>query len=460
MFFVAIIYARAPPTFQARYFSFRPAPVASPSPYCPSPMPAQSAVSLGVSINHELHALSRSPSPSPSMAPLQVLRLSTTIASSLFSQELEYLYTGKSFGDAFEFLFDSPDKLTDGNGDKDRAEKLRKDLVFMWRSRLYSDIRIQLSGDFASSSSTSDDPTVTPVFSSHRFILVSRSPYFRNQLLGPFAPPTPTPGQLLTVTLPSPPFTPASLHFTLGFIYTGTLAFSHRTFDLDTAFHIMRSATYLSIVSLHDEIEARIIEEMCHGLFMAYAPFAEYEEITGGKWAAVGCKCRQCARRIPRVLEFALNEDVQNERLANGARRALVGLFGDGWCTPEFASLSSKLRDSLIRGVNKRTIPRNVFPLLYAAHRALIRLDTSDRDKEKDRDLTVVRELVLLARSKVDDVLCAESEVCFEQPEWLSLLDADGSRFEDGEKVEWVMDAVRRGLNVKNAGVVYQVSFD
>lgn len=375
----------------------------------------------------------------------------------MFSQELEYLYTGKSFGDAFEFLFDSPDKRVEGDGDKNRVEKLRKDLVFMWRSRLYSDIRIQLTGVFPSSSSATDDPTVTPVFSSHRFILVSRSPYFRSHLLGPFASPAPPPGQLLTVTLPSPPFTPASLHFTLGFIYTGTLAFSHRTFDLDTSFHIMRSATYLSIVSLYDEIEARIIEEMCHGLFMAYTPFAEYEEITEGKWGAVGCKCRQCARRIPRVLEFALSEDVQNERLANGARRALVGLFGDGWCTPEFASLPSKLRDSLIRGVNKRTIPRNVFNLLYAAHRAFIRLDSSERDKDKERDLTVVRELVLLARSKVDSVLCTEAEACFEQPEWLSVLDADGSRFEDGEKVEWVMDAVRRGLTVQNAGIVYQV---
>ncbi|KAF8508576.1 hypothetical protein BU17DRAFT_56655 [Hysterangium stoloniferum] len=461
----AMVYARAPPTFQARYFSFRPAPVASPSPYGPSPMPAQSAVSLGLSMSIEAPSPARSPSPyqsilrsqspAPSAAPGQLLRLTSSIASALFSQELEYLYTGKSFGDAFEFLFDSPEKRGDGDGDKNRVDKLRKDLVFMWRSRLYSDVRIQLTGNFSSSSTVQGDPTAAPVFSSHRFILVSRSPYFRTQLFGPFAPPTPAPGQPLTLTLPSPPFTPASLHFTLGFIYTGTLAFSHRTFDLETAFHIMRAATYLSIVSLYDEAEARIIEEMCDGLFMAYTPFAEYEKITGGKWGAVGCKCRQCARRSPRVLEFALSEDVQNERLSNGARRALVGLFGDGWCTPEFAALSAKTRDSLLRGVFKRTIPQNVFPLLYASYRALARLD-SDRDKEKDRDLSVVRDMVLAVRGRVDAVLCAEAEMCFEQSEWLSVMDADGSRFEDGEKVEWIMDAVRRGLTVQNAAKMYQ----
>lgn len=461
-----MVYARAPPTFQARYFSFRPAPVASPSPYGPSPMPAQSAVSLGLSLTIEAPSPARSPSPNtpramsptPSAPPGQILRLTTTIASALFSQELEYLYTGKSFGDAFEFLFDSPEKRDEGDGEKNRVDKLRKDLVFMWRSRLYSDVRIQLEGNFSSSTSTQDDPTVTPVFSSHRFILVSRSPYFRNLLLGKsFALPTPPPGQPLILHLPSPPFTPASLHFTLGFIYTGTLAFSHRTFDLDTAFHIMRSASYLSIMSLYDEIEARIIEDMCHGLFMAYTSFAEYEAEIGGKWGLKGCKCRQCARRAPRILEFATSGDVQNDRLANGARRALVGLFGDGWCTPEFAALPVKTRESLLKGVDKRTIPLNVFPLLFAAHRALVRLREG---RDKDRDLGDVKDLVEQARKRVGQVLCEQAEACFEQSEWISLMEADGGRFEDGEKVEWVMDAVRGGLSEKKAPFVYQVGSD
>ena len=57
----------------------------------------------------------------------------------------------------------------------------------IWRScgdldaRLYSDIRITLTGNF--SSSTSHGDTTTAIFSSHRFILVSRSPYFLAELL-------------------------------------------------------------------------------------------------------------------------------------------------------------------------------------------------------------------------------------------------------------------------------------
>lgn len=256
----------------------------------------------------------------------------------------------------------------------------------------------------------------------------------------------------MTINLPSPPFTPASLHFTLGYVYTGTLVFSHRTFDLDTSFHIMRSANYLSLDPLCDEIQARIVQEMMHGLFHAFLEFSEYERITGGKWGTGGCRCRQCARRAPRVLEFALMEDVKNTHLERGARRALVGLFGEGWCNAEFARLSQKTRQSLLTGLAKRTTPINVFPLLFAAHAALAKLNGVI---EPWADIS--KEMIVAARKTIDDVLCAKADECFEQSEWLAIMESDGARFEDGERVEWVMEAIRRGLGEKNAGTLYQV---
>lgn len=317
----------------------------------------------------------------------------------------------------------------------------------MWRSRLYSDIRISLTGVF---SSTNHEPS-TAIFSSHRFMLVSRSAYFRTQLVD-WADSGKSNGEPLTVTLPSPPFTPASLHFTLGFIYTGTLAFSNRTFDLDTAFHIMRSASYLSIDTLYDEIQARIVQEMMHGLFHAFLEFSEYEAATGGKWGTGGCRCRQCARRAPRVLEFALADDVKNPHLERGARRALVGLFGDGWCTSEFAHLPQKTRDAIVKGLAKRTTPMNIFPLLFASHAALARLGTVI-----DNWADSVKDMVHAARKTIDEVLCTQAEQCFEQPEWLDIMESDGARFEDAERVEWTMESIRRGMNEKNAAALYQV---
>ena len=47
------------------------------------------------------------------------------------------------------------------------------------------------------------------------------------------------------------------------------------------------------------------------------------------------------------MLEFAVSEDVKNAHLDWGARRALVRLFWEGWCTSEFVSLPQKTRQSV-----------------------------------------------------------------------------------------------------------------
>ena len=128
----------------------------------------------------------------------------------------------------------------------------------------------------------------------------------------------------------------------------------------------MCSANYLQIQPLYDEIQSRIVVEMMHGLFHAFLEFTEYERITGGKWGN-GCRCRQCARRAPRVLQFSVRPDVQNVYLDRGARRALIGLFGSGWVTSEFAELPQKTRDGLLSGVKKRCLPMNVLLIIANA---------------------------------------------------------------------------------------------
>ena len=44
----------------------------------------------------------------------------------------------------------------------------------------------------------------------------------------------------------------------------------------------MRSTTYLALDALYDEIQARFVQEMMHGLFLAFLEFTEYGRITGG----------------------------------------------------------------------------------------------------------------------------------------------------------------------------------
>ncbi|KAI0031847.1 hypothetical protein K488DRAFT_51136 [Vararia minispora EC-137] len=443
----AIVYARAPPSFQARYFTLR----NSSRPYSPSGYPTQSALSLSIGIG--VPAVSRSPSPFRPVSPVStaqggITRLTTAINPTLFSKELEYLYTGRDFGEAFEFLFDSSEHSRDPS--ESRVDKLRKDLVFMWRSRLYSDIRIAIEG-----SNSAHHEGTAAVFSTHRFMLVSRSAYFHNALIAwPSSKSDPNSkdkDEPPTLTLPSPPFTPPSLHFILGFIYTGTLIFSNRTYDLDTAFHILRSSTYLSLDTLYAEIEARIVHDMLHGLYQAFLEFADYEVATGGKWGGGGCRCRQCARRVPRVLEFALLDDVKSATLERGARRALVGLFGDGWCTAEFAKLDKRIRDQALKGVAKRTTPMNILPLLLAANTALHKLDAII---EPWAD--TVRDMIVDARKVIDTSLTASAEEFFNNYEWDEIMHSDGDRFEDGDIVDQVLQSLRRGFSDKTAGMLYQ----
>ncbi|KAJ7712876.1 hypothetical protein B0H16DRAFT_1436399 [Mycena metata] len=455
----AIVYARAPPSFQSRYFSFRPQEQRH------SPL-AASALSLDI-------PRTRSPSPSPfrtsSPAPSTnvggLTRLPTSINPALFSNELEYLYTGQGFGEAFEFLFDEQgEESATEDAEELRIDKLRKDLVFMWRSRLYSDVRIALAINGPLPAGDDDDAhdRQMPVFSSHRFILASRSPYFHTALVSWPAPQKPLSlssslngnANPLTLSLPSPPFTPASLHFTLGFLYTGTLIFSHRTYDLSTALALLLSATYLSLPTLHAEVQARIVSEMAHGLFHAALPFAAYDALTKGAWRAGGCTCRKCAARVPRILEFALRPDVQDAVLERGSRRALVGLFGVGWCTPEFAALPAKLHASALKGLLKRTTPANALPILWAAEAARARLAPL-----VDAWADIVRPLIDAGRTQVDAVMgnqTAEVLSSTEQGEWGAIMRTDGVRFEDGERVEWAMRSIVRGVNEGNAGRVYQ----
>ncbi|KAJ3866001.1 hypothetical protein EV359DRAFT_37540 [Lentinula novae-zelandiae] len=491
----AIVYARAPPSFQSRYFQFRPNLATSPSP-SQSPIPGSSALSLTLSFEQErllqVSQLSRSPSPSIRNSPVPstmttkdgvvITRLHTTITPALFSNELEYLYTGQGFGEAFEFLFDSTGDASLGGGEAEaqeiRLDKLRKDLVFMWRSRLYSDVKISLmvnpTDNFSTSSSgNKEHENTTAVFSTHRFILVSRSAYFRSLLLpnplksltlASSLSSTPSPQ---TLTLPSPPFTPASLHFTLGYLYTGTLAFSHRTYDLTTALHIYLSSlpAHLHLPRLLDEIRGRIVMELCHGLFHAFLEFPEYEALIKGRWGGNtgGCRCRQCARRAPRVLEFAVRPEINDSYLDRGARRALVGLLGDGWVTSEWAGLPARLRESVLKGVKKRMIPPtdekskgvnvNVWSMLFAVESALgIRRNSNPNWHD------TVRMDLLHAREAIDECLADRVTECFTPPPSVTgpMGPSPSTAYEDANRVSAMLASLLRGLKPSNAPLVYQ----
>lgn len=253
----------------------------------------------------------------------------------------------------------------------------------MWRSKLYADVQIHLvtndpkprpprpsdssaslpdDSEYDSSSSTASLSN-TASFSSHRFILCSRSPYFASVLLNKseFRPrkrkgSSTAMNTVEVITLPSPPFTPAALHFCLGYLYNGSLSFSNRTFDLTTAFQIHRCATYLQLDALRDEIEARIVWDFCHGLDHAR------------------CDCRRCAARAPRVWRFACAPDVAAIKLGLLARDWVVKGWGDCW-GKEVGEISQVERESLVHDVLQDIRPRSVISVFRGLLKTRRRLE-------------------------------------------------------------------------------------
>jgi hypothetical protein len=126
-----------------------------------------------------------------------------------------------------------------------------------------------------------------------------------------------------------------------------------------------------------------------------------------------------------------------------------------------------------------------VFPILFAAMGALKKIESMARNgnqtrnsrpsitspsgastptgekssgKKAKEDYTLsVKPHILAVLKAVDTLLNDEPVECFRQREWLELLEEDGVRFDDAERMEWVCKAVERGLKGETVVLVYQV---
>lgn len=228
--------------------------------------------------------------------------------------------------------------------------------MYMWRSTLFSDVKIVLVGDengrdghrhdiapdADNDSVDEDDEEIDATFSAHRAVLASRSTYFANILS--------THSGFLesiqnantdraprTITLHQPPFTPASLHFALGYIYAGTVMFSNRTLDLGTAFEVYDAAEYLDIHPLKQQIVATIAEMA--GYFKL--PLSNDTQHS----------YRQILHRVPRILAFAVRDTTNEPDLEASATELCVKAFGDLW-SKDIAELPYPARKKLVKGVN------------------------------------------------------------------------------------------------------------
>ncbi|KDR72008.1 hypothetical protein GALMADRAFT_143359 [Galerina marginata CBS 339.88] len=337
-----------------------------------------------------------------------------------FIQRLRYYYTGQST------TAGGHPGLGGGVDTSPSLKLLSKDFISMCRSQQFTDVQIFVGPPSA----------ISPVFHCHRFVLSSRSSYFRGVLansdVGDTADPT-------IINLPSPHIKAVSFSFILGYIYGGILEKSRSEYNILTALSIFRGSLYLSLSTLEEQMLAEISVNMLHDLYHGPLSDDSYMNLLSGHWVTLACRCPQCAHHAPFILEFALASDIKNEILEYGARCSLVALFGDGWYTARFSALPPNTTHLVLGDIRRMITPLNVFPLLFAAERALTWRGAFSKGTHWYQSLTA---MIISVRRSVERVLCTEPRACFESP-WLDMPQRSGGN--TAIQAGWIAQALQRG---------------
>ncbi|GAA5904309.1 uncharacterized protein JCM6883_006443 [Sporobolomyces salmoneus] len=359
------------------------------------------------------------PSSCSSPAPSDLSHTSSTSNSSLirpivlgstdldvFETSLEYFYTGGREAEAFAVVLEG---FNEGGGPAEGeltgTAKLRQDLHFCWRSKLFADVDIVLE---------SPDGTLSTPFSAHRAILASRSSYFKSLLLGDYSD-----SRLDRFTLPSPPFTPPSLVFVLGYMYTGTLDFSNRTFNLETVFETWRCAAFLSMSTLQDELEVKIVSMIT-------------------------------PQRAPRIYQFAHASDVNSAVLARSTLPVIIDHFDEMWATPYIGTLDYDPQMELVTKLRSTITPLTVAKVSRQTRKLRKKLEIERAGWSRNVEAmleAVERRLVTIIANQLPEIVVS--------PGFVDLVDGVGF---SSDVLEWLLLQVfdKDELREKNAPLAYQ----
>ncbi|CAG8725639.1 5294_t:CDS:2, partial [Acaulospora morrowiae] len=231
-----------------------------------------------------------------------------------FKQELKFFYTGEEGSEEFLAAVDTTDEL--------EQQKLKEDLLYMYKSKLYTDVELVLefNEDNLDIIEEDDEDIFKPIaIRAHRFMLSTRSEYFRRMLVSDFIE-----ARTASISLDASIFNSTSINLILSFIYTGNLSYNQKPLTLEMCEWVWIGADFLNIKILCDEIIYRIATKLHY----------------------FTCVCGDCQMFIPKVASFAKEHDV--ESLWKGCLYVLSHGFESMWPHKEFANLDEDTREEVL----------------------------------------------------------------------------------------------------------------
>lgn len=269
----------------------------------------------------------------------------------------------------------------------------------------------------------SDTPTISEerTFPAHRALLAARCPYFSDMFLTPYSD-----SEAALFTLPSPPFTPAALHFILAYLYTGSLSIN-RTFDLSVAMDIWKSATYLSHDILQEEIQCRMVD-MCHG-FRA-------------------C-CKTCRNRAVRIYVFTTSPEVNARYLQLQAKNVVLEHFGELW-DKEIGNLPYSVQKDLLVDKCSETNARNAAAAMKGIMRTRSRL-ASDRSASWAEH---IRSMLIPLEDRIKHFLKTSFAEVATSQSFIDLVEGIGF---SNDVLERLLTLLIDSLSEKNAATTYEI---
>ncbi|CAG8486346.1 6391_t:CDS:2 [Ambispora gerdemannii] len=331
-----------------------------------------------------------------------------------FKQELKFFYTAEEGSQEFLAAVDTTEEL--------EQEKLKEDLLYMLKSKLYTDVELILSMSEESLEIFPDEDFTSTSHRAHRFMLASRSEYFKAMLSSQFIE-----ARVPSVHLDATIFTPTSLNVILSFIYTGNLtSSSKKPLTLETIEMVWIGADFLGIKTLCDECIYRIATKV----------------------HAFACTCIECQTFIPRIASFAKEHSI--DKLWHGCLHVLSEGFDDMWPQKIFAELEEETREEVVLTLLSNIQSHNIVATFKGCRRVLAQIEVKGIGLPW---IEIVRGSINQVRSYTAGMLVDNFvQLCENDAEFLDCVDGVGF---SSDLLEDIMNVVvDEGLTEQNAGTV------